>query len=78
MRRLLLGVGVLVLAAGVSVASPSGSSQTFVGSISDSMCGVKHMMPGGDKACTDECVKAGAKYILADAAHDKVQPERSE
>jgi hypothetical protein len=72
MRRLLLGSTVLMLAAGVSLASPKASPKTFVGSISDSMCGMKHMMPGGDKACTDECVKAGAKYILADATHNKV------
>lgn len=63
---------VLILAAGVSLASPEAALKTFVGSISDSMCGVKHMMPGGDKACTDACVKAGAKYILADAARNKV------
>src|SRR6516225_8158215 len=72
MRRLLLRVAVLVLAAGVSLASPKAGSQTFVGSVSDSMCGVKHMMPGGDKACAEACVKAGAKYVLADAARNKV------
>jgi hypothetical protein len=72
MRRLLAGSAVLVLAAGLSVASPKAGSQSFVGSISDSMCGIKHMMPGGDKACTEACVKAGAKYVLADAAHNKV------
>jgi hypothetical protein len=46
-------------------ASPKGGQKTFVGSISDSMCGAKHMMPGkSDKECTLECVKAGAKYVL--------------
>ena len=69
MRRLLLRVAVLVLAAGVSQASPKAGSQTCVG---DSMCGVKHMMPGGDKACAEACMKAGAKYVLADAARNKV------
>jgi hypothetical protein len=64
-----LGV-VFLCAVGLSCAVPK--ARTFTGEISDSMCGLKHMMPGGAKACTDECVKAGAKYILADAAHNKV------
>jgi len=36
------------------------------------MCGLKHMMSGDDKKCTEECVKGGGKYILADAEHNKV------
>jgi hypothetical protein len=59
------------LAAGISLAAPK--QQTFVGSISDSMCGLKHMMPGqSDKDCTLECVKAGSKFVLADTAKNKV------
>ncbi len=57
----------LVLAAGLSFAAPGNdSAKTFVGSIGDSMCGAKHMMPGeSDKDCTLDCVKKeGAKYIL--------------
>jgi len=62
-----LGLG-LLLAAGLSLAAPAkGGASTFVGSISDSMCGAKHMMPGeSDKDCTLECAKGGAKYILVD------------
>jgi hypothetical protein len=56
----------ILLAAGISIAAPS-NEKTFVGSISDSMCGAKHMMAGeSDKQCTLECVKGGAKYILVD------------
>ena len=59
------------LAAGISLAAPK--EKTFVGSISDDMCGLKHMMPGeSDKDCTLECVKSGSKFVLADAAHQKV------
>ena len=48
-------------------------TKTFVGNISDSMCGLKHMMPGkSDKECTLECVKAGSKFVLADLASGKV------
>jgi hypothetical protein len=69
MKWFTLSVLVLVLAAGLSFAAPgNGSSKTFVGSIGDSMCGAKHMMPGeSDKDCTLDCVKKeGAKYILID------------
>jgi hypothetical protein len=60
------------LAAGIAMASSKAGEKTFVGNITDSMCGVKHMMPGGDKACTLECVKNGSKYVLADPATGKV------
>jgi hypothetical protein len=41
------------------------ATQYFTGVISDSMCKQKHMMPGKtDAQCTEECVKAGASYVL--------------
>lgn len=41
------------------------SSQTFTGTVSDSMCGKKHMMKGISAAqCTRECVKSGADFAL--------------
>lgn len=47
------------------------ASQTFTGVISDSMCKKKHMMPGKtDAQCVEECVKAGASYVLVSG--DKV------
>jgi hypothetical protein len=68
MKRFTLPVMGLLLAAGLSLAAPGGdSAKAFVGSIGDSMCGAKHMMPGeSDKDCTLGCVKEGAKYILID------------
>jgi|ERR1017187_9346544 hypothetical protein len=55
---------VLALGLGFTVAAPA-APQTLVGTIGDSMCGAKHMMPGAsDKDCTLECVKGAAKYIL--------------
>ena len=64
----------LALATGLSFSAQNarGKSQTFTGNISDSMCGLKHMMAGGDKACTEACVKEGSKYVLADVAAKKV------
>ena len=43
--------------------------QTWTGTISDSMCGAKHMegehgMKVSDKDCTAMCVKKGAKYVF--------------
>ena len=60
-------LGLLIaLGLGFSVAAQA-APQTFSGSIGDSMCGAKHMMPGESaKNCTLECVKGGAKYILID------------
>jgi hypothetical protein len=64
----------LLLGANLSFAGAAkAGARTFVGNISDSMCGLKHMMPGkSDKDCTLECVRAGSKYVLADVANGKV------
>lgn len=64
----------LLLAASISFTAVKGAEKqkTFVGSISDSMCGLKHMMPGGDKECTLKCVEGGSKFVLADTQHKKV------
>jgi hypothetical protein len=41
------------------------ATQSFTGVISDSMCKQKHMLPGKtDAQCVEECVKAGASYVL--------------
>ena len=42
-----------------------GSSQSFSGTISDSMCGAHHAMANASPAvCTRACVKKGADYAL--------------
>jgi hypothetical protein len=43
-------------------------SQTFTGTVTDSMCGADHksMNMGTDEKCVTECVKMGAKYTLFD------------
>ena len=45
---------------------------TLIGTISDSMCGAKHMMTGDDAKCARTCVKSGAHY--APVVGDKVYP----
>lgn len=67
MKKLVYLSLALFLAAGVSMASPQAAekSKTFEGSISDKMCGAKHMMEGSAKECTLKCVEGGSKYVLA-------------
>jgi len=75
MRKVILPLVLIGLMAVPGFAAPaaSGPNMTFVGTISDSMCGMKHMMAGKTpKECTDECVKMGAKYVLADESAHKV------
>ncbi len=64
MKRLGVLCSVILMAAGLALASPK--HQTFVGAISDSMCGASHMMPGSPKACTLKCVAGGSKFVLVD------------
>ncbi|MGI9075441.1 MAG: hypothetical protein ACR2JB_29895 [Bryobacteraceae bacterium] len=47
------------------VAAFSQSAQTLSGTVSDTMCGAKHMMTNVTPAqCTRECVKQGSDYAL--------------
>jgi hypothetical protein len=43
------------------------AAESWTGKVSDSMCGAKHMMGGGPRECTLECVDAGSKFVLVDA-----------
>ncbi|MGH9728328.1 MAG: DUF5818 domain-containing protein [Candidatus Acidiferrales bacterium] len=66
MRKLGLLCSVLLMTAGLALASPK--QQTFTGAISDSMCGASHMMEGSAKDCTLKCVKDGSKFVLVDSS----------
>jgi uncharacterized protein DUF5818 len=68
MKKLIYFSLTLLLAAGMGVAAPKtpAKGRVFTGSISDKMCGAKHMMGGSAKDCTLECVKAGSKFVLVD------------
>ena|SRR6201993_2387635 len=52
-----------LLFAGLTVSSFA-ASKTFTGTVSDSMCGAKHAMPGNAAECTRGCVSKGSKYAL--------------
>jgi hypothetical protein len=72
MRKLTAGSVVLAMAA-LTLATPLiyAATATFEGTVSDSMCEKKHMMPNKSAAeCTEECARAGSAYVLV--AKDKV------
>jgi hypothetical protein len=55
----------VALSIGLTVSSAfAAQGKTFTGTVSDSMCGAKHAMPGDDAACTRACVSKGSKYAL--------------
>jgi hypothetical protein len=53
----------LALAASLTISSYA-KTNTYTGTVSDSMCGAKHAMPGDDAGCTRACVSKGSKYAL--------------
>lgn len=54
----------LLLVIGMAVSAFAAGGKTFTGTVSDSMCGAKHAMPGDDAGCTRACVSKGSKYAL--------------
>jgi hypothetical protein len=61
LRTLTLASGLLLAA----VAALPQSAQTLTGTVTDAMCGAKHMMTNVSPAqCTRECVKQGSEYAL--------------
>ncbi len=73
--KLILALLVLGAAsfAPLSGTTTNAREKSFVGYISDSHCGLKHMKGmGDDKACTLMCVKGGSKFVLADRDHKRV------
>jgi len=56
------GFLVLLLTAVLSICSFAASGKTYTGTVSDAMCGAKHM--GDPASCTRGCVGKGSKYAL--------------
>jgi hypothetical protein len=69
MKSLLRSLSIASLLTGCAVSVPAATT-TLTGTISDSMCGASHAKmtsshPGlTDRACTQACIKAGAKYVF--------------
>ncbi len=62
--------GICILAAGILLSATPALAATWTGTISDSMCGVKHQTGEHDgkkmteRDCTEACIKGGAKYVF--------------
>ena len=54
----------LFLLTGLAVSAFAAGGKSFTGTVSDSMCGAKHAMPGDDASCTRGCVSKGSNYAL--------------
>jgi len=52
----------LLLTAALAISSFAASGKTYTGTVSDAMCGAKHM--GEAASCTRTCVSKGSKYSL--------------
>jgi len=63
-RKFAVSLASALLCAGLIPASFAAKAQTFTGTVSDAMCGAKHMMPGDDAACLRACIQKGSKYAL--------------
>lgn len=54
-----------LIAFSAAALSAQSATQSFSGTVSDSMCGAHHMMKNATPAqCTRECVKQGSDYAL--------------
>ena len=55
----------MMLAATLLVFTGMGWAQSWVGTVSDSMCGTKHAKASDEAAaCVAKCVSGGSKYVL--------------
>ena len=59
-----LGLLLATLLLGIASTFAGSKDNTFVGTVSDSLCGAEHMMPGDAASCTRACVGKGSKYAL--------------
>src|ERR1700688_5065924 len=63
-RKFAVSLTGALLGAALIPASFAAKAETFTGTVSDAMCGAKHMMEGDPAACLRACVKKGSKYAL--------------
>jgi hypothetical protein len=63
-RKFAVSLTGALLGAALIPASFAAKAETFTGTVSDAMCGAKHMMEGDPAACLRACVKKGSNYAL--------------
>ena len=67
------GLLVLILIAFLSLFAFAGVPQTFTGTVTDTMCGKKHMIQGKtDAECTRECMKSKGDWTYGLIVGEKV------
>ena len=62
-----LGVSLTAVLLGAILILPTAfaaKAETFTGTVSDAMCGAKHMMEGDPAGCLRACVRKGSNYAL--------------
>jgi hypothetical protein len=52
----------LLMIVGLAISTAFAAGKTYTGTVSDAMCGAKHMGPAAE--CTRGCVSKGSKYAL--------------
>jgi hypothetical protein len=62
-RKFAVSLTGVLLGAALIPASFAAKAETFTGTVSDAMCGAKHMMEG-DASCLRTCIQKGSKYAL--------------
>jgi hypothetical protein len=63
-RKFGLWLTILALGAALTPFTFAAKAQSFTGTVSDAMCGAKHMMEGDPAACLRACIQKGSKYAL--------------
>ncbi len=64
LRKLTTALAGGMLAATLIPAAFAAKAQTMTGTVTDAMCGAKHMMEGDPAACLRACVQKGSAYAL--------------
>ena len=63
-KKLAVSLSAAILSSALIPAAFAAKAETFTGTVSDAMCGAKHMMEGDPVACLRACVQKGSKYAL--------------
>ena len=63
-QKFAIALGATFLGAALVPVSLAAKVETFTGTLSDAMCGAKHMMEGKDEDCLRACIQKGSKYAL--------------
>lgn len=57
-------IAILMLASSLASSALAKKGEIFTGEVSDSMCGVEHMMQGSKADCARACAGKGSNYAL--------------